>query len=121
MGGSLALVVFGALEAVALILAERRAGVFFFLGITDLSTRYSGGTGWGGPVDIGVQASGLIKLPLAALTVGWSATSSGSLDSWSSSDEESDRSDDTKRSLTVKSFTSLAKEDSAKAEKRRFK
>ena len=68
-------------------------------------TRNLGGTGRGGPVAMGVHAPKVIRLRSAAATVGWLATSLSSLEDESVS-EDSDKSEETRRSLASNSFTS---------------
>ena len=77
--------------------------------------RNSGGTGRGGPVAMGVHASEVIRLLSAAATVGWSATSSSSPEDESVS-EDSDKSEETRRSLASNSFTSWRRKDGNKAD-----
>jgi hypothetical protein len=62
---------------------------------------------------MGVQALVLIKLCLAAATVGWLATCSGLLADNLASDEDSERSDETHNSSDVKSLTSWQREGNA--------
>jgi hypothetical protein len=104
------------------ILADWQAGGFLFGGGFRLrssgGTRNSGGIGCGGPVAMGVHASEVIRLCAAAATIGWSGTCLGSPDDDSVS-EDSDRSEDTRRSLACKSFTSWQRKDGKETNNKR--
>jgi hypothetical protein len=104
------------------ILAERQVGRFLFGGGFKLrsfgGTRNLGGTGCGGPVAMGVHTSEVMRLCTAAATMGWSTKCSGSPDNDSVS-EDSDRSEDTRRSLASKTFTSWQRNEGKETDNKR--